>query len=386
MSPRFAAPLLAAALLAGCSHAGSITHLSADYNAAMADVRNQQLLVNILRAAAREPLQFSSMGEVTATVHRSAGIDTTLENIIAGGANAVSHTVSVEASNDPVVSFTPLSNKEFIAGMLKPTTPETLQQFIDHGWDAEFMLPLLVAEYKCPGEPVRRNSGEGSDGDAVRQELVNAAADVALEQHQAPEDPKDVVTLRVADEKALEMMRSGLAGGYKIVSVTPIGTSGTSTVQMKPTADSDWVLKTGLCAARGGVRTIAFVSAGAAPKADNENGYIRLRSVEGIIYFLGERLRSCYLAGMPTDQCALDYANAKGEPRTLFRVSSDGAKPYSVLASARFYERDYWVSRLDRGDTDRSAKTLSFINQLIALQTDPNEIGNTPRVLTIGTR
>jgi len=389
MSRSFFGPPLAALVLCGCSHAGSITHLSADYNKAFADARNEQLLLNILRAAAREPLQFSTMGEINATVHRSVGIDTALENIIAGGANAVSHGVSVEANNEPVISVTPLSNKEFIAGMLKPTTPETLQQFMDHGWDAEFMLPLLVAEYKCPGGDVRRNSGEYPEGDDVRRELVNAGAGVALEEQSEDETPDDVVELNVPDEKALEMMRSGVAGGYKIVSVKRIRDSNMSAVKLKRPADSNWLLKTNLCPEKGGRAAapgIAFVSAAAVALEKKEAGYIRLRSVEGIIYFLGERLRHCYLRGLPTDQCALTYAKAKDEGRILFRVSSAGEKPYPVLVGARFYDRNYWVSRLDRDDVDRSAKTLSFINQLIALQTDASEIGTTPRVLTIGNR
>ena len=62
-----------AATLVACSHAGSITRTSADYTQAMATVRNEQLLLNIMRAAAREPLQFSAMGESTrpSTDHRA---------------------------------------------------------------------------------------------------------------------------------------------------------------------------------------------------------------------------------------------------------------------------------------------------------------------------
>ena len=146
------------------AHSGSITRISADYNRAMADVRNEQLLLNIMRASAREPLQFSAMGEIAATVNWTAGIDTALENFIAGGANAVTQTISLGANNQPVIKLTPLSNKEFIGGILRPTTPETLKQFMDLGWDPEPLLPLLVAGYQCPdGKGFQVNTGRAED-------------------------------------------------------------------------------------------------------------------------------------------------------------------------------------------------------------------------------
>jgi len=387
MSRRFPGPPLAALLLlGGCSHAGSITRLSADYNKAFADVRNEQLLVNILRAAAREPLQFSSMGEINATVHRSAGIDTTLENIIAGGANAVSHTVSIEANNEPVISVTPLSNKEFIAGMLLPATPEALQQFMVRGWDAESILPLLVEEYQCPGGQKQINSGEGPTGEAIRRKLVETASRMEIEE---VETEGDAVALSVADDKALEMLRSGVASGYTVVAVEPGTKPGMSVVRLRGPSKSEWVVRhLDLCSEgrSGDVPSVAFVGESSPAAERGTAGSLKLRSVEGIIHFLGEHLRSCYLANRPLDECALAFQKKGQAPHLLFRVSSGATKPYPVLIGTRFYDRNYWISRLDSGDVDRTAKTLSFINQLIALQTDASEIKTTPRVLPIGAR
>lgn len=387
MSRRFVPALLAAACLAGCSHAGSITRLSADYNKAMADVRNEQLLLNILRAAAREPLQFSAMGEVAATVDRTAGIDTTIENLIAGGANAISHSVGLSGGNKPVIKVTPLSNKDFISGMMRQTSPETLKLFMELGWDAEFLLPLVVASYKCPGEAVQRNSGEGSAGDSVRERLAAAAAGMELEKAVTPGEE---ITLRVTDDQALEMMRSGIAGGYKLLSVKPAGRAGMSAVRLGSPAKSEWLVRNfRLCTGTRGVEgaQLAFVEDGKALADDRggDSAFLKLRSVEGIIYFLGERLRDCYLKGRPVEECALPYAKG-AERRFLFRVSSAGGKPDPVLVGTRFYGRDFWVSRLDSGDVDRTAKTLSFLNQLIALQTDASEVATTPTVLSIGGR
>src|SRR4051794_33939221 len=159
-----------AVVLSACSHGGVITHVSADYNKAMTDVRNEQLLLNIMRASAREPLQFSAMGEIAATIHRDATIGTTLDKLIAGGKNSVANTINFGVNNEPVIKLTPLSNKEFIAGILRPTTPETLKEFTDFGWDPEFMLPLLVAGYQCPGTAYQANSGR-TEADVIRANL-----------------------------------------------------------------------------------------------------------------------------------------------------------------------------------------------------------------------
>jgi len=112
MSGKFPTALMMASMLAACSHAGEITTLSGDYNQALANVRNQLILANIMRSSAREPLQFSTLGEILATVHRSVGVDTVLNNLIVGAAPAaINHTVTLEAKNEPVIRIAPMSDK-----------------------------------------------------------------------------------------------------------------------------------------------------------------------------------------------------------------------------------------------------------------------------------
>jgi hypothetical protein len=44
------------------------------------------------------------------------------------------------------------------------------------------------------------------------------------------------------------------------------------------------------------------------------------------------------------------------------------------------------VDRLDRCDTDRTLKTLSFLSQLIALQTEASDLAVTPSVIAVNPR
>ncbi|HMJ93781.1 MAG TPA: hypothetical protein VK472_06755, partial [Allosphingosinicella sp.] len=69
-------------LLGACSHAGSVSRVATDYNRAFAEARDEQLLINILRAGAREPLLFSAPSEINASISRTVGLDTVATNLI----------------------------------------------------------------------------------------------------------------------------------------------------------------------------------------------------------------------------------------------------------------------------------------------------------------
>src|SRR5579875_2391052 len=66
--------------LMGCVH-GPVSESALDYNRAIAGARSEELLLNIVRASAREPLQFTSLAEVDGTLSASAGLGTTISNI-----------------------------------------------------------------------------------------------------------------------------------------------------------------------------------------------------------------------------------------------------------------------------------------------------------------
>ncbi|MEA3052898.1 MAG: hypothetical protein QOG72_1801, partial [Sphingomonadales bacterium] len=62
------------ATLGGCALSQATPKIALDYNRDFADSRNEMLLLNVLRAAAREPLQFSTMGTVQGTVGNGSSL------------------------------------------------------------------------------------------------------------------------------------------------------------------------------------------------------------------------------------------------------------------------------------------------------------------------
>src|SRR5580698_6218008 len=60
------AGLLAAASLGGCANQQIANHVI-QYNAASAEVHNKAMLINVLRASQRRPLEFTSLQSITGT-------------------------------------------------------------------------------------------------------------------------------------------------------------------------------------------------------------------------------------------------------------------------------------------------------------------------------
>jgi hypothetical protein len=465
----------------GCTYKRTVAGISTDYNRAMANTRDEQLLINVLRASGREPLMFSAVGEVTGSAQDKLGLEVVAENVLSHLTDVIKPTFSAEGSTGPTVKVTPLSSKEFTEGILRPIKPETLSYFVNQGWDTEFLLPLVLAGYKCPNgdrgpdqftgkhavqvsewgaelkleqvssrpddltlsvsnevlEHLFRvgslrdfrfaqvSSGDGStstvalapadplstslgpitltvsNARALEMARAGRLADYKVRSVNRGSEPKVVVTppsagditLVVKSAEALEMLREGVAGGYKVKSVKPGDDSSTSIVTLGAPDEKEWTAtfsKKGPC---GSLKDLKF---------EDGKASLQLRSVEGIIYYLGASYRPCYLrsqigckpityrkASREEDE-ALDTSCPAPEDdptlRYLFRLDSGVRPRFNPAIDTRYDGRFYWVNKVDRCDVDRTLKTLSFLSQLIALQTNASDLAVTPSVIAIGGR
>jgi hypothetical protein len=361
-------PGVSSLALAACSHAGNVGAMSTDYNRAIATARSEQILLNVVRASAREPLQFTVIGEITATVSRTVGIDTVATNLIAGGRNAISPTLSLGGGTTPIVRISPLSSQDFANGFLRPITPEVLHLFISQGWDGEFLLPLVVGSYTCNGRRFD-NVGDSEEGARIRDRLAAAGDTFRLRQVRAE---GSVITMTVSSDRALEMLSRGAAPGHTIVDVSPGAEPGTSVVRVRQPDGMRWVASSaGLC---DGLRDSQVGFEG------EEGVTIQLRSPHGIIYFLGEAFRPCYLGRQ--ENCDLAY-HKDGALRHLFRIRRSAPPSRASAISVGLYGSRYWIPRLDLDDTDRTLKSVAFLDQLIALQTSSGSLNVTPTLISV---
>src|SRR5205823_1224423 len=101
------------------------------YNGIFAKSRDEVLVTNILRASAREPLQFSTMGTVTGGVSPTGQVELPFSHIFAK--DGLKLTLKDEIN--PAVTIVPLADKDFTASILNPVSLSTMNYFLNQGWD-----------------------------------------------------------------------------------------------------------------------------------------------------------------------------------------------------------------------------------------------------------
>jgi hypothetical protein len=423
-----AAAAFLASTLTGCAATQSTEQIVLRYNRAFAQSRNEVLLLNILRAAAREPLQFSTMGTVSGSVGNGGEISIPFTNILVGGEDSISPTLRITDAVNPTISIAPLAYKEFVTGLLTPIGLDDAQLFLHSGWDAEFLLPLIVGGVICSDGRMLLNSGEywsldgGTEDSAAFRDFFRAAAR-AFGIRSGASDPDATMQFDLTDEQTLELMREGVGEGRVIGEIAPAGNrrrvsvrpaSSTGIAGMEPAIDA---LCTRLAESRllarqermlartdGASRNAADPprdptvpegtsipgavrvdrQTGSAPSPGNRRRVV-LRSVASIIHYLGESHRIRYRAGT-LDSSGLTYWNRDGRLQTLFLIDWRSV-PGRRAVQTRFQDVDFWVAAIDlrAGEgSDRTLKTLSFLDQIIALQTSGDVVRGTQPLITVG--
>ena len=397
----FAAAVLAfGTSLSGCAAMTTTSKVAIDYNRIFAKSRDEVLVTNILRASAREPMQFSTMGTVSGTVRNSGSLTVPLTNLIGGTSGlTISPSTTVNDGINPTVSILPLSNKEFTEGILKAVTPETVNFFLNQGWDPEFVLTLVVGGVVCPNGGVTLFRGDKDDRFTNFAEMIGAVEGLPIR-------PKSKVAkldpVRMSSKEAVAFLKDGVGKGWKVESIKPVVDQGKPTsdamVTLVSVPDSEVVgLNTDkVCAGISGdkgVNADDYNGSGIIGVAGVNQGKILLRSVESIIYFLGETQRARWeeadCAGSGTHDRWPYYKRKRDGETTditvlrIERACGGDAVPLNSFLSTRFNGRTYFIRR---GTPDGTLTTLTFLNLLIALQTSESTITSTTPVLTIGTK
>lgn len=432
----FSVAAVAAFGLCGCAATTTTNKVAVDYNRFFQRSRDEVLVDNILRAAAREPLQFSTMGTVTGGVRNSGSISLPLANLIGGkDPFGISPGVTVNEGVNPAVTIVPLADKDFTAGILTPVSLDTMNYFLNQGWDPELILTLTVGGVVCDTGKAKTlvlNRGQLYDYDNEGRPVGPSAYDAfrrmfshtpALPIQQVGEPETSVVRMSAKD--ALALLKDGVGKDRKVQSIKPVtgGKDPGSTVDVTIVKPAEAELlgldPSEVCSLPGLPVTIpdkkpsnslefAALPSGAQPSGRGEGGtgglkaYAVLRSVESIIYFLGETQRdnwrriACGQA-VPASQTWPDYdrrwlndprAERKLESLTLLRIDRwCGVTPpeFRAFVETKFDDGYYYVRRsTDALPTDRTMTTLTFLDELIALETTQSTITSSAPTVTIG--
>ena len=166
--------LLAECGLAGCAVVDPFGSRVDIYNQEAADSKSRLLVLNVVRDAYGQPLEFSTLSTVLGTASAGGGLITTLP--IVRGTSEVSYIFapSLTGSGGPQFNVSFLDTKEFMAGIQTPVSIQAIA-LLNTAFPLEVLLPLLLSsiDFQAPnGTPSRiENSGE----DRYKFRLFNSA-------------------------------------------------------------------------------------------------------------------------------------------------------------------------------------------------------------------
>lgn len=408
---RIAISIILAAALGGCAVTKSTEDIVLDYNKSFAATRNEMLLLNVLRSAAREPMQFSTMGQVQGTIGNGGQLTIPINNLI-GGKNIISPSLQLTDSVNPQVAIIPLASKEFAEGILRPIKTDTLQLFMHNGWDPQFLLPLVVGGVVCPDGRLLHNSGEYLDfqgsrrsSDAFRRFFKRAAQTISIKSGHVEKPVRYTFTLGA--KEALAALKDGAGTGYAVVEVKDLADGQKSvTVESARTQVVSGVDVDLLC---NDLADVSRSPEGLQPdysdlpgaveirnrgsetfpgccraEAGRRPGRLVFRSAASIIHYLGESHRVRFKEST-VDRDSLLYTNAYGDEQVLFRADW-GLTNDRKAVSVTFHGQPFYVRAVDlrRGEgPDRTLKTLSFLDQLIALQINESAIRGAASIFAV---
>lgn len=134
--------------LSGCATsygAQTIVPSGYNYNTAIADSKDQQLLLNLVRLRYRDTVVFMNITSVTTQHQYSAGLSA--ENAIPfrrAGDGASVITPSAGYSETPTISYAPVTGTEFATNLLSPISAETIVLLANSGWSIERLMTCCV--------------------------------------------------------------------------------------------------------------------------------------------------------------------------------------------------------------------------------------------------
>lgn len=377
-----------------------MTSFSVDYNRVVADTRNRMILLNIVRAAYREPTYYTAFSQIEGSLNLQAGVSGSIANLAGGDATAFTPTVNGSITNAPTFTVVPLNSEDFARGMLQPIDPQTIQLFLSQGWPVEFLAPLLVQRVECSYDDhvvARIENEPGSE----TPELEAAFSTISF-QLGKPEPGTDY-NFTVAAAEALRTITGGALDKFEVKLGQPPADHASSMITVStqserhleaqvpdafrdacrarltaalgesPQLVSRLALRSGDAAAVTIQDKVSVGGSTAASPGKTLALNVVFRSPDGIVYFLGKRLRA-KLEGRPQPP------DAGGD--RLFDVKIDAAGPDAVVITHRGKRWSIPATQIDpasaQAPVDRSLEVMALLNQLISVQTSLKEFSRAP--------
>ena len=138
----FVAVLLA--ILQGCiSYGPTFARHAVEYNKTLEAAGNGEILLNVLRARDRLPMYFTAISQVQGrlSTQLSAGASATIND---GSRGFVAPEVGVNHTANPFFNVGPLNTQEFMQGILKPIDMELFEYYWEQGRTRNMLMYLFI--------------------------------------------------------------------------------------------------------------------------------------------------------------------------------------------------------------------------------------------------
>ncbi|WOD09835.1 hypothetical protein RPW65_12270 [Pseudomonas sp. NyZ704] len=144
-----------AGMLVGCSTGSSqFSSSRMDYNQALQETEQKELLLNIVRLRYNEPPAFLQVTGISSQFEFTSELLIGGETDGDGRLEVFSPEAAISFSSSPTVTFSPQQEKEFTRQIMAPVGPETLYRLIEYGWGLERVFALMVRRINNVGTPV----------------------------------------------------------------------------------------------------------------------------------------------------------------------------------------------------------------------------------------
>ena len=429
-------------LLGGCAIVDQYGSRAIEYNEQTAASKSSTILLNIMRAAYREPLQFTDLSTVTGLASVQGTMNTSIPARIGGHfttADLLTISPGAQITGGPQFNIANLNSQEFYQGLQSPLKVETIALYAQAGIPLRVLLPLFISEIeiddaKADKKWVIHGSGpftENTYGEFLS--AINLLVTKGLTMEPEPSDEQigpALSTDEASDPKLLSGVLQAMAtasnagpsfkfeqnnpGRYQLTKkdnkwrfcfqasvqkqhpyadvltysrlskkFTPFylqpvyKPNGEPAVSMLVTSDVNFVC---------GAKAKNPASPGAEIQVTS-NMKFRLRSVEGIILFLGAMVRAelGIDTGVPIvlqDIPKQDFTpnDILRGPTYLFKVAQRPLSSYGEI-SATLAEIPYTITP-DPTGTDASTQVVEILTDLLALQSSAKTLP-APNVIAV---
>lgn len=384
--------MLLCGLLAACATPGALSERATEFNSAIAQAADKQLLQNIVRAAYRNPTRYTAVSKLTES--RLTDGTLTVGGQFPFGRDALqlfslAPTGSIKQNQQPVIDVAPLDDRKFALGLLSPIEPKTFATYWRQDWPRSTLLFLLVDDVRLNesarvlcGLPSRRIDNAAFDPDqfaemhrfveCIRGRIsISERATTATYIRNAAIPPAEVMN------KLPDLVKDGFAVQEEVN-----GPARTYTISRKRT---EWTFalrfngRPGAAMATADARTVP-------PDRGEPAVVFSLRSVEGIVFYLGELLRVQMEARArgETFEPWVPWGRQQKGRKILFQVNVDaeaGMGPDDI--EVHFLNRRFAISR-EPQPHDATLTALSLLSQLFALHRESQDLPKTTTVQVLG--